>query len=298
MGKLRRVKRWASAELNNATFSDYFYRLQAIAMSRFEWKGLPDTVDERFLERALFERGYCVFFKDPAIGFLCLNANLGGQFSVYDIPRERRVFTSNGQYNAKVTDKDSVIIWNNYLHLADFMTTQLAALRLSDIQRTIDVNVKGQKTPKIILCNEEQRLAMKNLYMQWDGNEPFIFGDKALRRELDIEVLDTTAPYVTDKLEVQKHQAINEYLTYLGIENNNQDKKERMIADEVAGSYGFTEMARNVALDARKQACEEINKMFGLSISVDFRSDMQTLVNNEKSQDDLGKDRREDEEDG
>lgn len=288
MGKSRRLKRWASAELNNATYIDYFDRLSAIAMNRFEWEGVPDTIDVRFMERALFERGYCVFFKDPVIGYLCLNANLGGAFDVYDIPQVRHVYASNGQYNNTVTKADSVIIWNNYLHKSDFMTTQLAALRLADIQRTIDVNVKGQKTPKVILCSEEQRLTMKNLFMQWDGNEPFIFGDKSLAREQNVDVLDTTAPYVTDKLEVQKHQLINEYLTYLGIENNNQDKKERLIADEVAGSYGFTEMARNVALQSRQQACEEINRMFGINISVKFKSEMQTVVNSEKPKNDKG----------
>ena len=280
MGKSRRIKRWASAELNNATYIDYFDRLKSLAINRFEWKGLPKTVDVRFMERALFERGYCVFFKDSVLGYLCLNANLGGMFNVYDIPTTRHIYTTNSQYKATVTDKDSVIIWNNYIHKADFMTTELTALRLSDLQRTIDVNVKGQKTPKVITANEQQRLAMKNLYMQWDGNEPFIFGDKTLRNELGIEVLDTTAPYVTDKLEIQKHQIMNEYLTYLGIENSNTDKKERLVADEVGGGYGYTEMARNSALNARQDACEQINEMFpDLNISVSFKSDMQTQVN-------------------
>lgn len=294
MGKYRRIKRWASAELNNATFIDYFDRLKSIAMNRFEWVGVPDTIDVRFLERSLFDRGYCVFFKDPVIGYLCLNANLGGQFTVYDIPRIRRVYTTNGTYSANLNEENSVIIWNNYLHKSDYMTTELAALRLSDIQRTIDVNIKGQKTPKLILANEEQRLAMKNLYMQWDGNEPFIFGDKALRRELQIEVLDTTAPYVTDKLEIQKHQVMSEYLTYLGIENANTDKKERLVADEVGGSYGHTEMNRNVALNAREEACKQINEMFGLSMSVRFKSEMNTQVNssntNSENKDKGGKD--------
>lgn len=279
MAKNRRLKRWSSAELNNATFIDYFDRLKGIAMNRFEWEGVPDTIDVRFLERALFEKGYCVFFKDSAIGYLCLNATLGGEFTVYDIPRSRNVYTTNGTYRATLTEKDSVIIWNNYLHKSDYMTTQLAALRLADIQRTIDVNIKGQKTPKLVLANEEQRLAMKNLYMQWDGNEPFIFGDKALRREMQIEVLDTTAPYVTDKLEIQKHQVMSEFLTYLGIENANTDKKERLVADEVGGSYGHTEMNRNVALNAREEACKQINEMFGLNVSVKFKSEMNTQVN-------------------
>jgi hypothetical protein len=152
------------------------------------------------------------------------------------------------------------------------------AKRLYEIERSIDVNVKAQKTPVLVTASESQRLSMKQLYMQYDGNEPFIFGDKNLDFE-GMKAINTTAPFVADKLQVLKHQIWNEALTFCGIENSNQDKKERMVSDEVGGNYGNIEAQRNVMLNARRQACNKINNMFGTNIEVYFRSDLQTMVN-------------------
>ena len=114
--------------------------------------------------------------------------------------------------------------------------------------------------------------------MKYDGNEPFIFGNKNLDLE-DIKTLDTKAPYVADKLETLKHSIWNEALTFLGIENSNQDKRERLVADEVASNYGNVEAQRNIFLNARQIAADKINQMFGLDIKVSFNSDIKTMVN-------------------
>lgn len=271
--------RWQSAELNNKTYIDYYNRLMEMALNVFEWKNLPDTIDERFLELALYEHGYCVYFNDEFIGDLALTCTIGGQLDVYRIPVLRRAYAQNG-YNKLLTSKDSVLIFNNYLHTPTSLTIELFARRLYEIERTIDVNVKAQKTPNLILSSEQQRLTMQNLYMQYDGNEPFIFGDKNM--DIDgIKSLKTDAPFVADKLQILKHQIWNEALTFCGIENSNADKKERLVSDEVGSNYGNIEAQRNVMLNARRQAVKKINKMFGTNIEVGFRSNLLTMVNQE-----------------
>lgn len=267
-------KPWESAILNNATFDYYFNFLKLITINRLKFTGLPETVDERFLKRGLFDKGQMLWFQDEEIGDLCLYFTTGGQKSVYDVPLLRQVYTSNGIYHTQRTYKNSVIIYNNYNRLPDYHDVEMFALRLADLQRTIDVNVKGQKTPKIITSNESQRLVMKNLFMQWDGNEPFIFGDKKLRDEIKLDVLDTTAPYVVDKLEIQKHMLINEFLTSKGITNANNDKKERLVQSEVSSNYGLVEMARNAATSAIQEGLDEVNKMFGHNVQVEFQTDI------------------------
>lgn len=272
-------RRWESAELNVKTYEDYYSRLKELALNVFEWQGLPPTVDERFLEMSLFDYGFCLYFDDEIIGNLALTCTIGGQLDVYRIPVIRRAYAQNG-YNKLLTSKDSVLIFNNYLHTPTSLTIELFARRLYEIERAIDVNVKGQKTPKLILSTEQQRLTMQNLYMQYDGNEPFIFGDKNM--DIDgVKTLDTTAPFVADKLQVLKHQIWNEALTFCGIENSNADKKERLVSDEVGSNYGNIEAQRNVMLNARRQAVEKINRMFGTNISVNFRSNLVTMVNQE-----------------
>lgn len=275
----RKKNRWPSAQINNQTYIDYYQRLMEFAINMFEWRNLPPTVDERFLELTLYEKGYCLYFNDEVVGNLALACTIGGMLDVYRIPTERRAFAVNG-YNKICTSQDSVLIFNNYLHTPTILTIELFARRLYEIERTIDVNVKAQKTPTLVLASEQQRLTMKNLYMQYDGNEPFIFGDKDM--EFDgIKCLKTDAPYVADKLQVLKHQIWNEALTFCGIENSNQDKKERLVADEVGSNYGNIEAQRNVMLNARRQAADKINRMFGTNIEVGFRSSLNTMVNSE-----------------
>lgn len=271
--------RWLSAEINNKTYIDYYNRLMELALNVFEWKNLPPTVDERFLEMSLYEHGFCVYFNDDIIGNLALTCTIGGQLDVYRIPIMRRAYAQNG-YNKLLSSKDSVLIFNNYLHTPTALTIELFARRLYEIERTIDVNIKAQKTPTLILSSEQQRLTMQNLYMQYDGNEPFIYGDKNM--DIDgIKSLKTDAPFIADKLQIIKHQIWNEALTFCGIENSNGDKKERLVSDEVGGNYGNIEAQRNVMLNARRQACKKINAMFGTNIEVGFRSNLVTMVNQE-----------------
>lgn len=260
---------------NQRTYLQYVNRLTELSISMFDWKNLPETIDARFLELALFNDGMAVFFKDEVMGYLGLQVMIGGRLDVYRIPITRTAFAQNG-YQMKLDQSNSVIIFNNMLHTNSILDVQEMSKRLYEIQRTIDVNVIQQKTPKIITCTENQRLVMKNLYAQYMGNEPFIFGDKNLDLS-GIKTFDTTSPYVADKLYDLKTQYWNEALTYLGISNVNTVKKERMITDEVQRNLGGTIASRYSRLFMRQQACEQINKMFGLNISVDYREDMQVL---------------------
>lgn len=283
----RKTKRnfWESAWLNNRTYIHYYNRLTELAISMFEWKNLPDSIDPRFLELVLFSDGMAVFFKDEVLGYLALQTMIGGNLDVYRIPKIRRAYATNG-YNRSLDEKDSVIIFNNMLHTNCLTDVELFARRLYECDRTIDVNIKAQKTPIMIACDENQRLTMKNLYQQYDGNEPFIFGGKDMDIK-KIQAIVTGAPYVADKVMQTKFQIWNEAMTYLGISNVNMHKKERLLNDEVIRNMGSTVASRYTRLEMRKQACKKINEMFGLNIDVDYREDIQ-LVDDEEQIDGEG----------
>lgn len=148
----------------------------------------------------------------------------------------------------------------------------LYAKKLYNLDRILDVNTNAQKTPVLISVSETQRLTAENVYQKWDGNQPVIFGDKELDPNM-LRVLKTDAPYVADKIYQLKTQYWNEALTYLGISNLNVQKKERLVSDEVTRSQGGTIASRYSRLQARREACDKINKMFGLDIWVDYRED-------------------------
>ena len=260
---------------NKGTYMQYYYRLCELSMSMFEWKNLPDSIDPRFLELTLFEEGQAVFFKDEVMGYLALQNAMGGVLDVYRIPKLRRAYAVNG-YSKLLSEKDSVIIYNNYLHTNSILDVKMFAERLYNIDRAIDVNVNAQKTPILIRCNENERLSLENIYKEYEGNSPVIFGTKDINLK-DITSITTQAPYVADKLYTLKTQIWNEALTYLGISNINVQKKERLISDEVQRNQGGTIASRYSRLESRRQACDKINKMFGLNIECNYREDARLL---------------------
>lgn len=263
---------WESAKLNNATYQQYYNRLTELSTVMFEWKNLPPTVDQRFLELTLFAKGMAVFFKDEELGYLALPVAINGTWNVYNIPKGRRAYATNG-YQNNLDEKNSVIIFNNYTHTNSMLDVEMFSRRLYNMDRAIDININAQKTPVLIQCTEQQRLTMLNLYKQYDGNEPFIFGDSSLDVK-GFQVLKTDAPFVADKIRQEKTQTWNEALTYLGISNTNVTKKERLISDEVIRSQGGTIASRYSRLEMRRQACEDINKMFPeLDVWCDYRDD-------------------------
>ena len=261
-----------SLKLNMRTYYQYIERLTELAISRFIWHGLPDTVDERYMELHLFRDGQMVYFKDEDIGELCLNLISQGRFDVYGYPIIRRAYSFYNNYQMMLKPNNSVVIFNNLLRTNSVLDVKMFAYRLYNMDRIIDVNVNAQKTPVMVVCDEKERLTMKNLYMQYDGNEPFIWGDKSLNVKA-LQVLKTDAPFVADKIYELKCNIWNEALTYLGISNITINKKERMVTDEVERNQGGVVANRYPYLNARNEAAKKIEKMFKHECSCEFRED-------------------------
>lgn len=266
-------------ELTQFTFMYYYNWLKLITLNLFKWENLPETVDKRYLELTLGGRGLGLFFQDSELGHLTLPVNLSGRFNVYGIPVDYYAYSSaNGYQNRNVNSKNSVLIWNNYLKQNNQLLIQVYAQKLTNIERAIDINVNGQKTPIIISSTEQQKLTVRNMADQYDSFQRYIWVDSSMD-EKPMQMLLPQSVYTSDKLEVLKHNIINDFLSFFGVEVMNSDKKERMIADEVNSNYGLVEIDRNIYLRPREEAVEKINKMFNLDIKVSFNSEIATMVN-------------------
>lgn len=256
--------------LNDRAITDYFYRLMLIARSVFEWENLPNGINEKWIERYLFSEGQCVFYKDPTKGFMVARCTPNSNLNYYDEPTIVRPYATGYIGEDLENGIDCVVIQNNDCCLPTSMTIQNYALKLASIDRTIDVNIQAQKTPIIIKCSDKQRLSLKKMMNQRDDNEPLIWADKGLDTD-GIEVFNIQAPMVFKDLQLQKHMIWNEVMTYLGVNNANMDKKERLVDDEVQANNEQVEASFNIMLKAREHACEEINRVFGTNISVKKR---------------------------
>lgn len=260
--------------INNLTYTDYFYRLMLLSRSVFRWNNLPPNMDERWIERFLFHEGQCVFFKHEKVGFMVAKITKGGDLNFYDEPTKVMPVANNCtdiEFRELENYKDCIIIKNNDIAVPTSPTLNMYALRLTEIQRTIDVNIAAQKTPVLLVCTEKQKKSMNAMFDQWNGFKPAIYGDKALDVD-SVKAIKMDAPIVFDKLQIQKHAVWNEVMTFLGINNANMDKRERLVDDEVQANNEQIMLSAHVMLKARETACKQINDLFGTKISVELRN--------------------------
>ena len=266
--------------INDRTMIDYIDRLKMLSVSLFTWKGLDDvagTGASRFLELSLYEEGKGVFVKDDELGYMALKVNPSDKLNIYNLPT--KVMAWSIGYNKQFAFDDVVYIMNNELQKPTREFMELFAYRLYETERTIDINLQAQKTPILIEGDTKTILTLKNVYMQYSGNTPFIFGNKQFDISNKLNVLKTDAPYIIDKLDVHKHQIFNDALTVLGIDNANTDKKERLITNEVESNEELIKYYLNCYYKTRKKACDEINEKFGLNISIELNKDIIDLLN-------------------
>jgi hypothetical protein len=192
-------------------------------------------------------------------------------YCCYTIYGEARDYIITGfGYSDQVNIDDGIVIRNNALATNDNNDLLIFAERINEVEQTMDINLFHQNTPYVILCDEKERLTFKKILQQVKEFKFAIFGRKGLSVGSN-DILDTKAEYLLDKLQDHKNSLMNELLTFLGINNNNVNKRERVIVDEVNANNDFILVNIDHMFDEREKAAEEINNKFGLEIKVEKR---------------------------
>lgn len=298
--------------MNNISYLTWFERLASIVQSRFIWKGLPATCDVEMIEYSLFRQGKVCLFEDEALsnglekGVVSLPFIPTNTLTPYGYPSAVQPFSWWGGVQYDIIPLEDVAIgydvigksrWSSY-EIVDYY-----AMRLSDIQRSIDINLLQQKAlAGAFIGNEAQKNAMQAAFERLEGNGLFIVVDKdAIQNKVspvgtNATILDSfnfDIPYIADKLQIQKQMMLNEFLTAIGVENTNSDKRERLVADETNANIGALENARFVSLMARQKLCDQAWNKLGVDINVHWNSSIDTLLNrafNNQTDDESGVD--------
>lgn len=271
--------------MNRETYWFWYTYLMELALNRYEWHGLPPEIDSRFIELCMLFNGSVLFYFDDMLGeYLALEYSAIGPESVNRDPIRRMGISYGYAHNERtgkyeiikyrdLNPKNSVIIWNNSTRTPDIGAVHFYAQKLTEIDRAHDVNLRQQKTSKIIKTTSDTQMTMENLLRKHDGNVPFIFGGKIIDPTTDIYTIDTSTPFLLDKLSLEHKTMLARAHTFFGVENSSTDKKERQVTDEVISNLGGVAFRRYVGLKPRLDGCKKIERIFPLLPTVEFSQD-------------------------
>lgn len=261
--------------LNNLTFRSLYEKYKLIAINAFEWDGLPDGIQERHIEQQLFNRGKAIFYRSPGKGFMCLECQDSGQVNVYGDPLG---YVAHGiAHQERVAADQCVIIENNKLRIPTEPTIMFYVNKLTEAERTMDVNIKACKTPVVFACDDKDILSFKRIFQQVDGNVPAIYADRGLNMD-SIQAFQTGVKFLGKELQDYSNSVENKLLTFLGMNNTPVDKKERLITDEARSNDQLIQSFAELQMEARQRAAAAINEMYNLTVSVKRREAVNKVV--------------------
>lgn len=263
---------------NDMEFQNTFFHYFNLAISTFKWDGLPETCNVRYLETCLMLDGIAAFCKDPEMGYLTLKASPVAQaYNLYGETDKIYGYGWNGfmreytayMYGSDNTMAQAVVCRDNPVCYPYVNHLLLYANRLTSTMRSLDVAAKKLKVPYYITCDESQKNSVEKILNDVDDNKERIIVNRSTMDNV-FQVLPTRIDPSLLSVFWEHYENLEGQLKGLfGIESAvNQDKKERLITDEVNANNASTALSLQVRLAQRQQLCDTINKMWGINVSV------------------------------
>lgn len=263
-------KKLINSQLTNMkTYLMYREEMLTLAENVFEFKNLPEFIDVSYLNKTLLRNGSIAFFMDEVLGLIALPYDVIGNFDIYGRPLEIMARAANGTYYKKLKRDEFVIMYDNNGRYPIFMDICQMAERIALSKRTIDVNIVQQRTPRIWKTSQDKKRTLQDMLANIDGMEENIATYESIDID-DMNVVLAPAPFVADKIDLHLDKEWAEFYRLIGVANLIEQKKERMIRDEMSASQGGTIASRFSRFEPRKRAIDEINKKFGTNIEVSY----------------------------
>lgn len=282
---------------NALQYDDVFNRNVAMLCNSFKWTGLPDSVDSYFFERTLFFNGMACILDDrnvgKKLGLPCVPASpmnlyyehttyravsLGYSQPFFAVTHYNKDILTNEYFNAGSTiDTKNVVTgcvcFDNIECYPMIYTLEMYTQKIVDCMRAIDVVSKLLKSPRLIETDENTVTTIQSALRNIDENTIAIYGRKDVAKALkDSQSLDTGAnPAILDALWNHYNNLYSEFYTAFGINNlNTNDKKERLLTDEINSNNEAINFNIQHRLEQRKHFCENYKAAFGESIDVEL----------------------------
>jgi hypothetical protein len=245
---------------------------------------MPDSIDVRFMEMTLLRRALSIFYFDKKYdkffaleGASTMYVNMMHNPTGYTVIGPNFLGKTIGAYrfDKEGDQTDTAIpIWSNYMRIPDLDIIMLYSIRLAEMDRTIEINSKNARRNKVIITPENTKLSAVNINRQLDEGQDGIQVAGPLQDMQFIQAVDMGISMIdVEKLHIIRTRMWNECMGLLGIDNANQDKKERLVASEVDANNDQVSNMRYVNLNARRTAADQINAVHGLNVTVEYFTD-------------------------
>ena len=248
---------------------------QNIAVSVFEWEGMPDQVmriPRRQPEKQLYETGCFTMFRHEDSGqfFMLPVASMNIQKNAYGEPSQWRAMAL-GELAApigalKLSPENAVLFRNNDTYTPSKPYVEELIKQLVNVEYTLRLNINAQKMPWSMRSNNYNIISNKNLFRQIYECEPIIYHDDMMTDEL--ELIKTDAPVIMAELNDAYNVYDQRICEYLGIDCVARDKKERLTAEEADANDEKIDSIKKVKLEQRKEGCDLANDLWGIDLSV------------------------------
>ena len=268
---------------NIKTTEMYKKQFVSLAENVFNIKNLEKYapfMDYSYVNKELVYKGCIAFFMDEYLGLLALPYVNLGKLDLYGRPIDIQVIGRNG-YTRKLKFGEYVLMWDNRSKQPLIYDILQYAERTAQIQRTMDINIAQQRTPRFWKTKTENKKTIEDLINGVSANDEAITTYDNLNLD-ETSIVLSPAPFVADKLGEQKDKIWNEFLRLIGIANSSFQKKERNIRDEVFISQAGTIASRFTRFNARVDAINKINEKWNLDLEVEYYDGLPTTLKEEE----------------
>ena len=253
--------------INNTEIYNYYkFRLNNMALSRFTYENLPDTIDRWFLEKTLLLYGKIAIgrVKGTDIWVALPYTYKRGRLDVYNYPVDIQGYTT----------QQGIIEFDEFILLYDNMTREpliawidLYAKLLWECHNTYRSNLNQQIHPYIITGNKNNQLSFKNFFNRLFGFEPYIAVKENINVDENIKVLNMNKEFNGNELLTCLQRTWDEACAMLGIPHGS-DKKERENIEEVRTNQMQENIMMASSLLNRQEAFDKFNELTGSDVKV------------------------------
>lgn len=237
--------------------------LLRMVMDVIEFKNVPESWDQNYMKTNLLLAGYfCI--TDTDVGVIPLRCGITGH-NVWDQPNT--IIIANdilGEFERKI-NVDSALIKLQYNYQGIEPILDLYAYMLSSCDASLSVNLMNTRVTFIAETdNKAQEKAMQKMYEDMSYGKPAIFMRNGAKS--DYFFTNPKQSYIADEIQILKKNIKNEFKSLFGIYSSNQEKRERLISDEII--QGNDDVRYNIGhfIDNINHGFEMANALYNLNL--------------------------------